>query len=178
MSDYFNKRICVYVCISSPAKWVHAVQMPVNAGTLSDIKGNAASGSHLQHAQQCPIHHAVSSTTAAGTSLNYALTQSKNTLNNAGWFHKRIMHLCVMQWSGVNSTIFKTIMDGLVFLLRQEHLRPRPRQQAQGQGRTVPRPRPRPRPRNLALRPRPRPRIIIPAINTNNSQIIFQHNAS
>jgi len=27
---------------SPPTKWVHAVQMPVDGGTLSDIKGNAA----------------------------------------------------------------------------------------------------------------------------------------
>jgi len=26
----------------APTKWVHAVQMPVNEGMLSDIKGNAA----------------------------------------------------------------------------------------------------------------------------------------
>jgi len=87
---------------SYPAKWVHAVQMPVNEGTLSDIKGNAASRSHLQHVQQCLIYHAVASTAAAGTSLHYALIRSKNTLNNAGWFHNRIMHLCVMHLSGVN----------------------------------------------------------------------------
>jgi len=28
--------------IHPPMKWVHVVQMPVNGGTLSDIKGNAA----------------------------------------------------------------------------------------------------------------------------------------
>ena len=48
-------------------------------------------GSHLQHVQQCLIHHAVASTTAAGTSLHYALIRSKNTLNNAGWFQN---YLC------------------------------------------------------------------------------------
>ena len=65
-------------------------------------KAMQPNGSHLQHVQQCLIHRAVASTAAAGTSLHYALIRSKNTQNNAGWFHNRIMHLCVMHLSGVN----------------------------------------------------------------------------
>jgi len=44
------------------------------------------------------------------------------------------MHLCVMHLSGVNCTLFKTIMDGLVFYVKarafkatSSRSRPRPR---------------------------------------------------
>ena len=80
--------------------------MPVYEGTLSDIKGNAASGSHLQYAQQCLIYHAVAA--AAGTSLYYALIRSKkHWIMLAGsrttYAHNRIMHLNDMHLSKVTS---------------------------------------------------------------------------
>jgi len=92
--------------------------------------------------QQCLIYHAVASTAAAGTSLHYALIWSKNTLNNAGWFQNRIMHLCVMHLSGVNCTLFKTRMDGLVFYAKARAFKTKAKAKAgqsqdQGQGQEI-----------------------------------------
>jgi len=89
-------------CSADACQWGHVIRYQRQCST----------GSHLQHVQQCLIHHAVASTTAAVTSLHYALIRSKNTLNNAGWFQNYLCtSVCVLKRYATKVTSYEDTLD-------------------------------------------------------------------